>query len=68
MKESGGACSGIGDAFLTGFLADSAAAEGFGDDHTPPGAQDGPFHGTREDVLHSLIQAMNPPSVERSLA
>jgi len=38
MKETGGACSGVGNAFLSGLLTDPAAAEGFGDHHAPPGA------------------------------
>ncbi len=68
MKKRGGTCSGIGNAFLTGLLADPADAERLGDNHTTPGAQDGPFHGIQEDVLSYRIKVMNPPYVKRSQA
>ena len=51
VKESGGPRSSIGNALFPGFPADPALAKGLGDDHAPPGAQDGPFHGIRQEGL-----------------
>jgi len=44
MKESGGACPGIGNTLLPGLLADPALTKGLGDYHATPGAQNSPLH------------------------
>jgi hypothetical protein len=51
MQESGRAGSGIRNTFPSGFPTNPASAQGFGDDHAPPGTQNSPFHGMQKELI-----------------